>query len=157
MKKLVLMMVSVIALGAVMGCGSKKGTEKETEATITESKGAVSAEEIDNSFAMFFTNVYDEELYNDYDFIEKYCTDRFKKKLEEAYEYEGGGYATWLFRSGAQDGPSDVHKITKIVPEGGGWYKYDFIDMGITGSHRIKVLHQVNANNQIEFFIDELE
>ncbi len=161
MRKLFLILVAVIALGTVMGCNSKKGTENEVvgDSLQTELKraGIDSVQELNNDFAIFFTSIYNDELYNDYAFIDKYCTEKLKKKLKEAYEYEGDGYATWLFRSEFQDGPTDEHKLTKIVPEDDGWYKYDFIDMGHKGSHRIKVLSHVNPRNQIEYYIDELE
>lgn len=173
-----LLLLSVIALCAVMGCNSKNGTgneaqqqvESEKFESINDSLRAVLEDvleemgikgvdvdvDVDKDFISFFTTVFNERLYEDDGFIIKYCSDKLKKKLEEAYEYEGGGYATWLFRSDAQDGP-DEHKITKMVPEGDGWYKYDFIDMGITGSHRIKVIPYVHARGVIEYCIDDLE
>ena len=73
MRKLFLMLVSVIALGAVMGCNSKKGTENEVvgDSLQTELKraGIDSVEELNNDFAIFFTSIYNDELYNDYAFI----------------------------------------------------------------------------------------
>ncbi len=159
----------MIALCDIMGCNSKKGAENEgvSDSMLIELKrvGIESIEELHNDFAAFFTTVYNEELYNDFGFVVKYCTDKFKKKLNEAYknEYEDEGvdedeaYATWLFRSDYQDGPSEDNKIIKIVPEGDGWYKYDYNDMGHLGSHRIKVLYHVNGRGQIEYYIDDLE
>ena len=104
--------------------------------------------------------MFDAKYYEDEGFIEKYCTKNLKKKLKEEIDVdvEGEeGYASWLFRSDAQDGPSDEYKLIKFIPEGNGWYKYDFIDMGVSGSHRIKFIVHVNPRNQAEFYIDELE
>lgn len=173
-----LLLLSVIALCAVMGCNSKNGTGNETQQqvesekfeSINDSLRAVLEDvleemgikgvdvdvDVDKDFISFFTTVFNERLYEDDGFIIKYCSDKLKKKLEEAYEYEGGGYATWLFRSGFQDG-TDEHELTKIVPEGDGWYKYDYNDGGHLGSHRIKVIPYVHARGAIEFCIDDLE
>ena len=54
-----------------------------------------------------FDNMQEREEVTD-DVIKKYCTKKLAKKLADDYEYEGGGYAIWDFRSGAQDGDSDV-------------------------------------------------
>lgn len=48
----------------------------------------------------------------------------------------------WLFgelRSGAQDGPSKVSKVTDITAEGDGWYNVSFLDMGNKGSKSLKI------------------
>lgn len=53
------------------------------------------------------------ELYNGYVFGRKefdksaadyFCTRKMAEELQAAYEYEGGGYAVWKFRTPAQDG-----------------------------------------------------
>lgn len=53
------------------------------------------------------------ELYNDYVFGSKefdeaeasrFCTKRMAEKLKADYDFEGGGYAVWDFRTDAQDG-----------------------------------------------------
>lgn len=43
--------------------------------------------------------------------LEKCCTQRLLRKLRADYGYDGEGYAVWLFRTGAQDGPDDVSEI----------------------------------------------
>lgn len=57
----------------------------------------------------FIKEMYNGELYNDYDFLKKHCTKSLLKHLAAEYDYDDGGYATWLFRSGLQDGPSERH------------------------------------------------
>jgi len=108
-------------------------------------------------FEEFFTEVFNEHLYEDEGFIEMSCTDKFIAKLKAAYEYEDGGYATWLFRSDSQDGPSEEYGLTNITKEGDGWYKYDFVDMGNHGSHRIKVIAHQTPRGNVEFYFDEIE
>ena len=173
------MAFSMIALGVVMGCSSKNGQSTETVTSTGIDKDSVvqkidnnindsitallekaGIEDLDGAIEEFFTEVYDAKYYEDGGFIEKYCTENLKKKLKEEVDVdvEGEeGYASWLFRSNTQDGPSEEYKLTKFVSEGNGWYKYDFIDMGNKGSHRIKFIVHVNPGNQAEFYIDDLE
>lgn len=177
MKKIMLIVTSLIALCVLVGCNSKNGQSVETAASdsisvdsvIPQTSDGISdslkaelekagIEDLDGAIEGFFTDVFNERYYEDNGFITKYCTEKLQKKLKDAYEYdEEDGYATWKFRNDAQDGPSEEYKLTKFVPEGNGWYKYDFIDMGVKGSHRIKFITHVNPRNQAEFYIDELE
>lgn len=90
----------------------------------------------------FIRDMYENVLYENYEFLEQHCTDSLLTKLSEAYEYDGDGYAVWLFRSGAQDGPSDEHAVISIEDEGEGWYRYKAIDMGITFTKRIRISHE---------------
>ena len=61
-------------------------------------------------------------------------------------------YAGWLFRSGAQDGPSDAHKVLRVVSLGNNWYQYTFLDMGIKCTNKVKV---IKVGNKLMF--DEIE
>lgn len=176
MKRVLLMTISVIVVCVIIGCNSKNGqsteaaqsdsikvdsVEKQASANNGDSLKAelerADIEDLDGAIEGFFTDVFNERYYEDEGFIKKYCTDNLQKKLKDAYEYDGEeGYATWKFRSDAQDGPSNEYKLTKFIPEGNGWYKYEFIDMGVRGSHRIKVITQVTPRGQVDFYIDEL-
>ena len=53
----------------------------------------------------FITQMYNNKLYEVYDFLQKHCSAELLKKLQDAYPYDTDGiaYATWLFRSGQQD------------------------------------------------------
>ena len=177
MKRILLTTISLIAICAIIGCNSKNGQSTEAVESdsikidsVTQQAGADSGdslktelekagiEDLDGAIEAFFTDVFNERYYEDEGFVMKYCTEKLQKKLKEAYDYDGEeGYATWKFRSDAQDGPSDEYKLTKFVPEGDGWYKYDFVDMGVRGSHRIKFITHVNPRGQIDFYIDELK
>lgn len=166
----------MMALSAVIGCNSKRESvnggyndsiqddsrAQQANEGVSDSLKAelerAGIDDLDAAVEEFFTDVFNEKYYEDDGFVERYCTEKLQKKLKEAYEYDGeDGYATWKFRSDAQDGPSDEYKLTKFTPEDNGWYKYEFIDMGIRGSHRIKFIIDVNPRYQAEFYIDDIE
>lgn len=102
----------------------------------------------------FIRNMYEEVLYEDYDFLEQHCTKALLDRLAAEYDYEGGGYAVWKFRSGAQDGPTREHAIISIEDLGNGWYLYTAIDMGITFTKKIKLSHE-GGKSLIEDVRDE--
>lgn len=96
------------------------------------------------------TSVQQEELIKDFyakyvfgrkplkeDILSHYCTERLINKLQQDYEYEGGGYAVWNFRTGNQDGPSHESRITSIKVISPIVLEVHFIDMGTEGSHKI--------------------
>ncbi len=177
MKEKFLIVVSMVTLCFVIGCNSKNRKTVETADSDSIKIDSVTKqmddgfndslkaelqkagiEDVDAAIEGFFTDVYNEKYYEDEGFIKKYCTEKLQKKLKEAYDYDGEeGFATWKFRSEAQDGPSEEYKLVKFVPDGNGWYKYDFVDMGVRGSHRIKFVIHINPRNGAEFYIDELE
>lgn len=172
-------MTSMMVLGIIVGCNTKQGqpsgmadgdslmleTETQQAAGAIDSvwvelkRGGIEDQKaLDEAIEAFFTDVFNERYYEGDGFAGRFCTEKLQKKLKEAYEYDDeDGYATWKFRSDAQDGPSEEYKLVKFVPEGNGWYKYDFIDMGVSGSHRIKIITHVNPRDQVEFYIDDLE
>ena len=48
-------------------------------------------------------------------------------------------YSFWYFRTGCQDGPSDVSKVESIEPLGEGWYRVTYSDLGNPGVTEVKV------------------
>ncbi|MBQ6577687.1 MAG: hypothetical protein IJL91_08070 [Bacteroidales bacterium] len=87
----------------------------------------------------FIRMMYNDELYEDYYFLKRYCTKKMLAKLADNYDYECEGecYATWLFRSSAQDDKSsssggfdDISAIITIEDKGNHWYAYTAYDMG---------------------------
>ena len=90
--------------------------------------------------------------------IRRYCTEKLAKRLKEAYDYDGEGYAVWEFRSDAQDGPEES-TVEGYENLGNGRYKVKYNkkgakynEMGTRGSCIITV---VNDGNKILF--DEIE
>lgn len=80
--------------------------------------------------------------------LKKHCTPKLLKELKANYGYDGESYAIWNFRTGAQDGPSNVSKVTSVTALGNGFYKVNFIDMGIEGNRTLKI---VNAKGILKF------
>lgn len=71
------------------------------------------------------------------------CTPKLLKYLEKEYDYdcmEEPCYAMWCFRTGMQDGPSDVSKVTEVIAENDGWFKVSYLDMGNEGVTRIRFI-----------------
>ena len=91
----------------------------------------------------FITQIYNNKLYEDYDFLQKHCSAELLKKLRDAYPYDTDGiaYATWLFRSGQQDskpGADDRTIMLEVKADGDG-FVYTALDMGWEFTNRIKI------------------
>lgn len=86
----------------------------------------------------FIEDMYNNRLYENYSFLKKHCTREMLNKLSDAYDYDGEGYATWLFRSGMQDGVNDKYRIISIK-EDGEWFDYEGVDMGIFFKRSIRL------------------
>ena len=103
----------------------------------------------------FITQMYNNKLYEDYDFLQKHCSAKLLKKLQDAYPYDtkGVAYATWLFRSGQQDvKPEAEDKIIMLeIKADGDWFVYTALDMGWKFTNRIKV-----TNNRGEITIEDV-
>lgn len=152
MKKLLF----IAAAAITMSCGNKQQAQQSesdsiavatdsvvakvsapNDADIIEAKTPEMIKEFYKKYV--FDNMKEREEVTD-DVIKKYCTKKLAKKLADDYEYEGGGYAIWDFRSGAQDGDSDVQEITKVESLGGGKFKVHYNDMGNKGAHILTVV-----------------
>ncbi len=94
----------------------------------------------------FITQMYNNKLYEDYDFLQKHCSAELLKKLQEAYPYDTDGiaYATWLFRSGQQDSKPGAEDKTIIleVKADGDWFVYTALDMGWEFTNIIKITNK---------------
>ena len=99
----------------------------------------------DNEIKSFITRMYDEKLYEDYEFLKNHCSLELLNKLQDSYPYDTdeAAYATWLFRSGKQDVKpgSDGKTIMIEVHEDGDWYEYTALDMGWEFTNRIIVTY----------------
>ena len=94
----------------------------------------------------FITQMYNNKLYEDYDFLRKHCSSGLLKKLQDAYPYDTDGiaYASWLFRSGQQDSKpgADDRTIMLEVKADGDWFVYTALDMGWEFTNRIKITNK---------------
>lgn len=122
--------------------------------TVSISKAAIvlQSPKVDNAKVIqFIKNFYANYVFGNKNCIpavKKHCTPQLQKQLKDDYGYDGEGYAIWDFRTGAQDGPNDVSKVTSVVALENDSYKVNFIDMGIKGNRILKI---VNANGTLKF------
>lgn len=155
MKKryLVMTVVVLVLLVGMSSCGKSQGSKEkaETEAVADENEQppmpAVSEEGV-KEIVNFITDMYERGLYLDYDFLNQHCTEEMKQFLKDNYDYDGEGYAVWLFRTSSQDGKPgsevdpDATRILTVRAEGNDWYSYKFLDAGWKGENRIKVFFE---------------
>ena len=107
----------------------------------------------------FIRRMYDERLFEDYDFLKSHCSDAFLQVLSDSFVYESDdeGYATWLFRSGVQDDKfilphaANESRVLSVVSDGNSWYTYTALDMGWEFANKI---HLVNSGDS--YIIDEV-
>ena len=127
MKRIVLIIISILAMSVSYGIAQ---TENQTTS--------------EDTIKSFLTKMYNDKLYEDYDFLQKHCSDELLKKLQDAYTYDSDGpaYATWLFRSGLQDDMpgSDGKTMMLDIKADGDWYVYTALDVGWKFTNRIKVI-----------------
>jgi ribosomal protein L17 len=130
MRKFFLFAAAAIAVS----CGNKQQaqqSESDSTAVATESVAQqVDAQEDTQKVIDEIASEKIKEFYKNYVFgdkeatdkvINQYCTKKLAKKLADDYEYEGGGYAIWDFRSGSQD--PDETKVLKVETLGDMKYK----------------------------------
>ena len=86
----------------------------------------------------FITDMYDNYKYGDEEFLEEHCTARLLNQLREAYDYDGEGYAFWLFRTSSTDGLGDGTRVVSVSTDDGLWYEYEFYDGSWKGKNRVK-------------------
>ena len=140
--------LALMALTMVASCGNNAAQKAEQELQDSTALAGSSNNAIADSTAQveatiaFITDFYNSKKFENEDFLKKYCSAEVLKKLADDYEYEGGGLASWDFRSGYQDGPSNRHEVISVEPLGDNWYQYSFYDMGIKGSHKIRVIQK---------------
>lgn len=77
----------------------------------------------------FITEMYNNGLFSENDFLEEHCTPRMLQQLRDDYEYEGEGYAYWDFRSESNDGYIDEEAVIKVEKKDGRYY-YEAKDAG---------------------------
>ena len=127
MKRIVPIIISIFALSISYAIAQTPNQTTSSEDTIKS----------------FITKMYNDKLYEDYDFLQKHCSPELLKKLQEAYPYDSDGpaYASWLFRSGQQESKpgSDGKTMMLDVKADGDWYVYTALDMGWEFTNRIKV------------------
>ena len=97
MKRIILLIISTFVLSISYAIGQ---THNETTS--------------EDTIKSFLTKMYNDKLYEDYDFLQKHCSPELLKKLQDAYQYDSDG----------------------------DWYTYAALDMGWEFSKRIKLAHR---------------
>ena len=88
----------------------------------------------------FITDFYEHVLGNKPmtdDYLKSSVSKEILNSLWEA-DYDDT-YSFWYFRTGCQDGPSDVSKVESIEPLEEGWYRVTYSDLGNPGVTDVKV------------------
>ena len=120
----------------------------------TPTKKALSKDEC--AAISLITSMYNTKGFDNSAYLKSHCTKKLLKLLKATYDYEydpqPDAYAGWLFRSGAQDGPSNAHKVLRVVSLGDNWYQYTFLDMGLKCTNKVKV---IKVGNKLLF--DEIK
>ena len=137
----------------VVSCSDKQPQE-QVQPTVTESSAETISEDIDakaiEKIQTFYRNyIFGRQEATD-SVIAQYCTKTLAQKLRDDYDNEfseGGGYAIWEFRSGAQDG-EDIQEVEKIENLGENRYLVHYNDMGNKGTLTISTIVE---NNEILF------
>ena len=128
--------------------------QKAVSVKATPTKKALSKDE--RAAISLITTMYNSKGFENSAYLKSHCTKKLLKVLKTAYDYEydpqPDAYAGWLFRSGAQDGPSNAHKVLRVVSLGNNWYQYTFLDMGLKCTNKVKV---VKVGNKL--FFDEIK
>lgn len=145
-------------LATVCACNNGKSSKERIDDDMEEVEGedeedaededdAVESEEAENKDAeirAFIIDMYENGRYMDYEYLRKYCTKNLLTYLKEQYEYDGEGYAGWLFRTGSQDGKPGCEGVSDAVNEiskrPDGWWRYEFTDGGWKGINEVKVI-----------------
>lgn len=154
-------LLTVLCLGALYASASvvyngADGTgvmmnQNTVSVKATPTKNSLSKDE--RAAISLITSMYNTKGFDNTAYLKRHCT---KKLLKAAYDYEydplPNAYAGWLFHSGAQDGPSNAHKVLRVVSLGNNWYQYTFLDMGIKCTNKVKV---IKVGNKLLF--DEIK
>ena len=144
-----------------------KGEEDFLANEVEEALGILAMDAFNNGrlnleIVDFIVDMYENQRYNDYAFLEAHCTKRLLKYLREQYEYDGEGYAGWLFRTSSQDGKpgsqNDKDKVIDITRDGEYWYYYEFTDGGWRGKNKVYIYFDEDGNimmDAVERIYDE--
>ena len=126
----------------------QKDTVSAEELAKQQAEEAAKAEAVKQQTAeiAFIKSFYQKHVFGDSQSLTKKCTRSLLNKMAAAYDMDGGGYATWIFRSNAMDG-SGASRVKSVTPQGNGWYRVKMSDMGHPCTKRV---HVVNNNGVIQ-------
>lgn len=153
MKRNVFLCLMFACLVSCTSNGNKSETQVEESAVVSENSNESKNPNEEVLVKDFLTTLYDDYVFGNQDFsaIKTHFSEDVLKRLKDEYEYDDEeGYAVWLFKTDAQDGPSDVCQVSNVNKEENGWYAVEYVDMGIKG----KCLFSVQLRDNEVFVSD---
>lgn len=155
MKSLLALAIAAVSLAVLPSCGNKQTASDKPAETVTDTAPKDTAAAVADTGIMaeandaadskvvedFLNKLYRDYVFGSRDFakVKSQFASSIVKRLRAEYEFEGEGYAVWLFRTASQDGASDKSEVKLISSDGDGWYTVRYSDMGNAGSTRFKV------------------
>lgn len=98
--------------------------------------------DVDLLRSLYVQYVFGDQLL-DSAYVHTHFSSEMVKFLKDSYEYDcesNDCYAVWLFRTSAQDGPMPKSEISEIKPLKDHWYEVSYLDMGISGITKLRVI-----------------
>ena len=143
MKKLLIILAAIAAISCSDNQTPPPKQQQSTKQCKAKSSSSININEkaIEKILVFYRDYVFGKFTVTD-DVITQYCTKSLAQKLRDDYDKEfsdGGGYAVWKFRSGAQDG-EDIQEIEKIEALGDNKYFVYYNDMGNKGTRTITIV-----------------
>lgn len=123
--------ISIFALLFALGwsCGGKNQVSPQAHTAIAVDSTV--SEEAEMAFVReFYASVV---LHAMTDSLPAKCTPALLKELEKANDYDGGGYAVWLFRTCANGNLNDDDRVLSVTPQGDHRFEVRYMDGGVEG------------------------
>lgn len=159
----IIKIIAGVTLVGLTACGNSSQTGSDTSADTTDVTSQAAADAVEETasqanFArqeetarMIFTLVLlppndDSEYEALEETVISRCTPSFIGTLKQRYEdeYDMDGLATWLLRTGEQDGPEDTSSIISVTPAGDDAVIVEYSDHGYKASTRLNFIKDGN-------------
>lgn len=154
MKK-ILIIALVTTASLLISCANKsnKNDSQSSEETIEDTTIVENLEE-ERLAKEFLTTLYKDYVFGFQNFskIKSHFSEKILNRLRNEFVYDdGNGYAIWLFRTGTQDGPSNICQVNSIDKGENGWYTVSYTDMGYDGKCRFLIEFRDNNVFVLDF------
>ncbi|MBQ6155512.1 MAG: hypothetical protein IJK22_02820 [Bacteroidales bacterium] len=152
MKK-IMFIALVITTSLLISCANKSKKNDSQQSAEVEDTTIVENLEEERLAKEFLTSLYNDYVFGHQNFskIKSHFSEKILNRLRNEFEYDGEGYAIWLFRTGTQDGPSNICQVNSIDKGENGWYTVSYTDMGYDGKCRFLIEIQDNDVFVLDF------
>lgn len=142
---------------SILVCCGHQSPKTNSQVTQNSSPTAQTQKNYEPMIKEFLTTLYNDYVlgingFKDFSRIKSHFSDKVLTRLRNEFVYDGEGYAVWLFRSGAQEGPSFTSQVNSITAGKNGWYTVSYTDAGYDGKCRFLV-----SIRNGEVFIEDFE